>query len=334
MLLRYRLDQVLFWVFTIFFHAYTRMSLISLVGWKHFLVEVVVRNSLLAGAVYIMLHYTLPHVFQQRFKAIFLLVTAIFFYVLLKTIHDVYLYEFVLTDFSVGRFDRAFYNFSIVLFYLAFATTLHLSREWYVQREKMRAMEMDRLQTELQYLRAQMNPHFLFNSINTIYFQIDKQNTTARETLEKFSDLLRYQLYECGDATIAIEKEIHYLSNYIQLQKLRLSESHQVQLQVEDTLNNFSIVPLILVPFIENAFKHVSHHAYKPNEIEVTIVRNEARLQLRVINTIEQSPAKPVGGIGLANVKRRLDLIYGDRYRLDIQSDADRFFVTLEIPIQ
>ena len=334
MLLRLRIDHILFWVFTVFFHAYTRLGLIPQAGWEQFVLEVLVRNGLLAGAVYVTLGYTVPEVSKHRLKAILALGIAILCYVILKTTHDIYLYEFTLGDTSAGRWDRAFYNFSIVLFYLAFATTLYLSREWYVQREKMRLLEMERLQTELQYLRAQINPHFLFNSINTIYFQIDKQNSVARETLEKFSDMLRYQLYECGDATIAIEKEIHYLNNYIQLQKLRLNESHTVQFNVDSTLANFSIAPLLLVPFIENAFKHVSHNAGKPNEIQVIISRAEVHLHLRVYNTVESPQLQQQGGIGLKNVTRRLDLIYGDRYRLDIQSHSDHFMVNLEIPIQ
>src|SRR6185436_2346140 len=109
---------------------------------------------------------------------------------------------------------------------------LQLSREWYMQRELIRRIEVEKLNTELDYLKAQMNPHFLFNSINTIFFQINKENTEARETLGKFSDMLRYQLYECNGPSIAVEKELAYLKNYVDLQKLRRDRKDVIEFTV------------------------------------------------------------------------------------------------------
>ena len=102
--------------------------------------------------------------------------------------------------------------------------------------ELIRKIELEKLNTELEYLKAQINPHFLFNSLNTVFFQIDKQNTAARETLSKFSDMLRYQLYECNGKEIAIEKEIQYLKNYVELQRLRKDEHHDIQFTFSEEL--------------------------------------------------------------------------------------------------
>ncbi|MBN8578720.1 MAG: histidine kinase [Cytophagales bacterium] len=330
----YRLDHILFWTLTVIFHGYTRLPWIHKAGLNQFMVELIVRNGLLACAIYLTISVAIPHLTNGK-KAVGILgiVVALCLYVLGKNAHDVYFYGYVMGDPErLHFFYNTFYNFSIVTFYLAFATTLYLSKLWYLQREKMRQIEMEKLNTELEYLRAQINPHFLFNSINTIYFQIDKQNTHARETLEKFSEMLRYQLYECTSETIAIEREIHYLQNYVALQKLRLGQ-HQVELKTDESLQNFFIPPLVLIPFVENAFKHVSHFTNKPNEIKIELLRKEKNLNFNCFNTTETVIAKSNGGIGLKNVARRLELLFGGTATLKVERTENAYTVSLQIPI-
>jgi len=230
--------------------------------------------------------------------------------------------------------EQHLYNLSILLFYLGFATALHLSKQWWAQQELIRKIEMEKLSTELQYLKAQINPHFLFNSINTIYFQIDKQNTGARETLSKFSDMLRYQLYECNGHEIPVEKEIGYLKNYVELQKLRKDENYSIEFSCSDELKNFTLPPLLLVPFVENAFKHVSHFMDKENVIKIEVGKAGNFFRFNVMNTkdIVQKTSEN-GGIGLKNVKRRLELSYKDKYLLDIQDTPEHFSVNLELHV-
>ncbi|MER3498408.1 MAG: hypothetical protein C4308_07125 [Chitinophagaceae bacterium] len=115
-----------------------------------------------------------------------------------------------------------------------------------------------------------MNPLFLFNSLNSVYFLIDKSNVQAREALHKFSDMLRYQLYECNDDKISIEKEISYLKDYVDLQKLRRGPEDEIELVCSETVKGFSIEPLLLIPFVENSFKHLSHYsAGKKNQVKL-----------------------------------------------------------------
>lgn len=332
---RYRLDHILFWVLTVLFHGYTRLSWIDKVGVEQFIFELIVRNGLLACAVYITIGFSIPQFTNGKKTGLGLLwlATAILIYVMGKNAHDTYFYGAVLDDPERwDLFHNTFYNLSIVLFYLAFASTLYLSKQWYLQRERMRQVEMEKLNAELAYLRAQINPHFLFNSINTIYFQIDKQNTAARETLEKFSEMLRYQLYECAEASIAIEKEIQYLKNYITLQKLRLGGRYIVLLQTSNDLKGYAIPPLLLIPFIENAFKHISHFTDKTNEIKIELMKSGEALRFEVTNTTEATQPSEQGGIGLKNVIRRLDLLYGKQYTLNVRQTPGAYSVTLEIP--
>src|SRR5690606_22905121 len=119
----------------------------------------------------------------------------------------------------------------------------------------IRKMELEKVNAELEYLKAQVNPHFLFNSINTIYFQIDRHNELARNSLSGFSDMLRYQLYECNGTEIGIEKEIRYLKNYVSLQRMRKDENYLIFFEEHGDLTGFNVPPLLLIPFVENAFK-------------------------------------------------------------------------------
>jgi LytS/YehU family sensor histidine kinase len=290
---------------------------------------------LLAVSIYIVIRFVIPKLATGKkiISSLLILLGVITCYVLGKDAHDQYLYGSVIGDSEKSFLSNSLYNFSIVLFYLAFASALHLSKEWYLQQELIRKMEVEKLSTELEYLRAQINPHFLFNSINTIYFQIDKQNNAARETLNKFSDMLRYQLYECNADNIEIEKEVKYLDSYVNLQRLRMGGNFKIDFGAEN-LNHFNIPPLLLIPFVENAFKHVSNYVEKNNKISIHLTKERNEFKFSVINTIDSTtPESENGGIGLKNVKRRLELLYGDRYRLDIQKSSETFSVSLEIPI-
>lgn len=335
-LFRYKLDHILFWTLTVGFHAYTHAGLIDQAGFGQFVLELLVRDGLLAMVVYTNLLVIIPKLNQQKKYgvSILLIVISLMFYVALKNLHDVYLYGNILNNPArQSFFHNSFYNFSIVIFYLAFATTLHLSKQWYLQKELIRKIELEKLNTELEYLKAQINPHFLFNSLNTVFFQIDKQNTVARETLSKFSDMLRYQLYECNGKEIAIEKEIQYLKNYVELQKLRKDEHYDIRFTHSEELKNFTVSPLLLLPFIENAFKHVSHFTDRKNIITIELKKSENQFQLIVFNTKDAKPTSVNGGIGLRNVQRRLELLYSNRHDLTVTEQPETFRVQLTLAL-
>jgi two-component system LytT family sensor kinase len=333
---KYKLDHILFWALTIFFHGYTRLGYIVKLGFGQFVLEVVLRNTLLAIVIYITLLVVIPRLTNGKIlSAMSILLGTLLFYIAVKNAHDVYLFGYVMENPErTNFFYNTLYNSSIVLFYLAFATALYLSKQWSQQRSHIRKIELEKVNTELEYLKAQINPHFLFNSINTIYFQIDKQNTSARETLSKFSDMLRYQLYECNGHEIPVEREIDYLKNYVELQRLRKDENYTIEFSSSDDMKNFTLPPLLLVPFVENAFKHVSNFSDRPNVIRVNLGKTGNFFRFSVFNTKDNSQrASENGGIGLKNVKRRLELSYQDRYLLDIQNTPEHFTVNLELHV-
>jgi len=331
---KYKFDHFIFWTAAIAFHMYTRLELFKEAGLGQFTLEIVIRTILLTTLIYFNWLFLIPRYAQQK-KIIaytFLAIGSLLVYALLKNVHDLYLYGYVLNDESRrSLFYNIYYNFSIGLFYLSFYVAIQLSKEWYFQRELIRQMEIEKLSSELEYLKAQINPHFVFNSINTIYFQIDKQNTRARESLSAFSEMLRYQLYECNGKEIAIEKEMVYLQNYISLQRMRKDDNYTISFVVDENVRGFTISPLLFIPFIENAFKHISHHSYE-NEIRIRIAKQNDAVELYVFNTkeskaIEEGPH----GIGLKNVKRRLELLYENRHELTIDDKSDSYEVRLTL---
>ncbi|HEY5823842.1 MAG TPA: histidine kinase, partial [Cyclobacteriaceae bacterium] len=195
-------------------------------------------------------------------------------------------------------------------------------------------LEKQRLESELQYLKAQVNPHFLFNAINSVYFLIKKNPDVAAETLIKLSDLLRFQLYDCLDDKIPIEKEMEYLKNFVALEKIRKGEKIQVELIIGEGMSGFRIAPFMLIPFLENAFKHVSTSSERENKIIIQFNRVDNQFTASFFNTSDNLKRNEVGGIGLKNVKRRLELLYAHKHELVIKEEANTYSVNLSMAIE
>jgi two-component system, LytTR family, sensor kinase len=334
--LKYNVDHILFWLATVGFHMFTKAPLIQRAGIEHFILETIIRNALLGAVIYLNLLYLIPRIAQKGKIVLYtlLLTASLAGYVLLKNAHDVYLYGYILDDPSQQPFlANTYYNFSIAFFYLAFSVALYLSKEWYIQRTLIRQMQIEKLNAELDYLKAQINPHFVFNSLNTIYFQIDRQNEAARTSLSNFSEMLRYQLYECNGFEIPIEKELTYIKSYVAMQQTRKDGNYVIAVTQSEDLKGFSICPLLLIPFIENSFKHVSHFS-SVNEIRISLTRDENHFHLTVYNTKDDRKLNGNHkGIGLVNVKRRLELLYPHRHELIIDDKSNAFEVKLSLRI-
>ena len=201
-------------------------------------------------------------------------------------------------------------------------------------QQQMEALEKDRVKNELDYLKAQINPHALFNSLNTIYGYIDKNNQTARNVLLQFSELLRYQLYDCSAEKVSLVKEIGYIKNYIDFQRLRKDDNLEVYTTFSGIDPSLKIAPLLLVVLAENAFKFVSSFADKGNRITITITLENTIVKTSFINTTELQQNTGItssGGIGISNLKRRLALLYPEKHELAISHTADIYETHLNI---
>ena len=220
------------------------------------------------------------------------------------------------------------------------AMSIRLTGTWIRSKRRQQELEKEKLDTELKFLKSQMNPHFLFNTINSIFVLIHKNPKMASESLAKFSDLLRYQLYECNEHQIPLTQELRYVYNYIELQKLRQDHNYlDVRVNMmEYSTGDLTIAPFVLIPFIENAFKHVSQRNDHSNWIAMDLSFNEKQLFFKIANSVSTTHAAATeavrySGIGLTNVKRRLDLVYPGAYQLMIRQDADRYEVKLELTL-
>jgi len=222
------------------------------------------------------------------------------------------------------------------------AMSIKLAKNWLQTQRRQQLLEKEKLETELKFLKNQFNPHYLFNTINSIFFLIHKNPDRASASLAKFSELLRYQLYECNDLQISLDKETGYLENFIELEKLRQNNNMEISVNLNHTRDNDAVIaPFILMTFVENAFKHVSKHTDKPNWIKIELLLRRQQLQLIVCNSSapgERTAIPYYGGIGLENVQRRLDLIYPGKYQLDVENKGEifetRLVLQLTAPVQ
>ncbi len=234
-------------------------------------------------------------------------------------------------------FGRVLLNSFINIFIWVQAITwARLAWDKVKSRQHLAAVEKENTQHELNFLKAQVNPHFLFNSLNSIYGHIDRNNKTARNILVKFSEMLRYQLYECSADKVNMGKELQYIRNYVTLQQYRKEEDLVVDLSLDETLSQLDIAPLLLIVFIENAFKYVSSFEQKENKIVISLARQNNTLQCYVFNTVDSHGSHTFeshGGIGISNVKRRLEILYPGKHRLQIAGNENTYEVNLQIDL-
>lgn len=203
------------------------------------------------------------------------------------------------------------------LFFMLLSTSVYVISMNFTTREHRKSLENEKLNAELAFLKSQINPHFLFNSLNNIYSLAYQKSDKTPEAVLKLSEIMRYMLYESNEETVLLEDEINYLQNYIELQKLRFKEKVYVDLQIAIDKAGHHIMPLLLISFLENAFKHgVSTDVKKP--IRLTIKVKDSRLHFRAENAKNQQNKDQTKGVGLTNLKRRLQLGYPERHTINV----------------
>lgn len=195
-------------------------------------------------------------------------------------------------------------------------------------------LERDNLKMELEILKSQISPHFLFNTLNSIYRLAEKGEPSTPNTIMKLSNMLRYLLYQTNDDKIFLAKEIQFLNDYLDFIQIRFGDSVNLNINIAKIREPYRIIPLMLLPFIENAIKHGPDRSRSDAWIDVSLAIEDGILRFVVANGVNKnSPEPPKGGIGLKNVKRRLDLRYKDRYKLNMTDKLSSYSVVLEIEL-
>lgn len=334
-LIKYKLHHLFFWmlVFGIWYFLRYEDYRLPATAFKVTLIKVVD----LAFMVYITNYIFIPYLLYRKKYVLF--VIAFVLLILTSSVIKMNILANVMNapqllslsgNLKARIYDNVLPHFFLVIAGAAIKLMVDNSR----LQQRMAETAKEKAEAELNFLKSQINPHFLFNSLNSVYFLIDKNNVEARESLHKFSDMLRYQLYEMNDLRIPIEKEIRYLQDYVDLQKLRKDEKYNVSFKYSSQVKGFSIEPLLLIPFVENAFKHVSAHDNKTDFVNIGMERSNGYFVFSAENSTERiKPTDPYSGIGLQNVKRRLELLYPDRHELIIEDKSDSYRIQLKLKI-
>lgn len=290
-----------------------------------------VRIFLAMMIVYFNLYFLVPvFLLKNRWRE-YILFTII-------TIQIYVLIDFMMTYSTIWRehLEEASYTpFSFILSDASWlATTLgtavgiNIFKRFLKNQKRIKKLEKTNIETELAYLKEQINPHFLFNALNNIYVQTRKRPTEASESVLTLSDLLRYQLYDCAKDKVSLQNEVNYLKNYLAIDRMRKDEE-SLQFEVRGDVKGVEVAPFIFIPFIENAVKH-GVTIDKPPYIHILLDIQEEQIIFEVKNS---KPAKKIehasGGIGMGNVKRRLNLLYPESHNLIIQDRQDFYKVRL-----
>ncbi|MDR1023830.1 MAG: histidine kinase [Prevotellaceae bacterium] len=224
------------------------------------------------------------------------------------------------------------YHFLVVF---TVSTGLKAVSQWYVEKQRLQELERSMVQAELSFLKSQIHPHFLFNSLNSIYYLALSKDDKAPEAILSLSDFLRFVTTESNHSRIPMEKEIKMLEEYLRLQNLRTSEKLELKVQVDGDFRSHTIMPLTFIPFVENAFKY-GVSAYRSCFIHISATLEGGRLRFAcdnsTISKLKSSSAST--GVGLENIRKRLELAYAGRYSLEIKAEDMAYRVKLQIDLE
>ena len=333
---KYKLHHVFFWMLVFALWFYLRYQDYTT---KRIAAEItLLKVTDLALLVYLTNYILIPRLLYKKkyidFVGAFIILIVASSLVKVYTIGEI-LHQPRLFSLS-GNLKARLYENVISDFFLVLAgAAFRLVFDYIQVQQRLAEVAKEKAETELNFLKSQINPHFLFNSLNSVYFLINKDNPEARNALHKFSEMLRYQLYEMSGDKIPVEKEINYLKDYVDLQQLRKDEKYSVQFNYAPDVKEFFIEPLLLIPFVENAFKHISHNNDKTNFVKLDMSRSNGTFLFTVENSREtgQPVTEKKGGIGLKNVKRRLELLYPGKHELKIDETDQTFSVKLNLQV-
>ena len=222
----------------------------------------------------------------------------------------------------------------VVFFYLWSSTQIRIMIDWFRNVEIQKDLENQRLTAELSMLKLQVSPHFLFNTLNNIYSLAFQQRPQAPEAILKLSDIMRYMLYEANAEKVSLQKEITYVENFIDLQKLRLRHT-EVRFNISGNYRGKQITPMLLLPLVENSFKY-GVSAKEPSVISIDLSVEDNCLIFTTENKVfqQKAPKRPEeGGIGLSNTRKRLEFMYPKKHQFKAEAEGDMFLTRLEIEL-
>jgi two-component system LytT family sensor kinase len=337
------MKHCLFWGFILALHIFRsgqRTIDPSRPEFKALVVEHTLMLPLLIMTSYFFAYYLMPASFSTR-KFTRLILYALCAGTVAIMLMRLILYFYIIPVFYAvpGNPSAGFWNFNLAkyLFYIFSTVAIVLMIRYASMMRKMERernqLEKQNLAGELALLRSQVNPHFLFNTLNNINALVSRDPERTSRSIVRLSNIMRYMLHEAANERVSLAKEVEYLNSYIELLSLRIDRTDYIKFIVTGKPDNIMIPPMLFIPFVENAFKHGLKDADPPGiVINLDIVKKEIRF--RVENLIKPASVGNIPahhGIGLANLKRRLGLLYPGRHKLEVNSDGFKFICSLEI---
>jgi sensor histidine kinase YesM len=329
------LMHVGFWIFWLFRTFY---DIVSLYGWgPGELLFMLVYTATQVPMMYFHLYFLVPRLLNRK-RYVFYAISTI---VLVISYSYVNYSLLTLIPESISSEGLVFYIKSLNprydifegLFTLVITYSIKYAGQVRSTQTRLLQLQRDNLTLELNALKAQINPHFLFNTLNNIYSLALRKSDKAPDIVLKLSDMMRYVLYECNSGPVPVEKEIQFVSNYIELERIRHGNQASISYSLTGNPEESRIEPLLLIPIVENCFKHGINAQMKNGFVNIHLNVLKGMLQLEVANSvpINGNSFREKGGIGLDNVKKRLELIYPDKHKLEITALPHSYKVDLEL---
>lgn len=309
------------------------------IGWWFTYTNELVNLVFFAAIVYFNLLYLIPTYLAKNRAFVYLLLLAIVVALItpLKIIVFYAKFSGLPVEYRASLVANQ-YTFFLANGLIALASTiLKIITDWFRQQQERQQLLTQNMQSELRFLRSQINPHFLFNTLNSLYALTLKKSDKAPEIVLKLSEIMRYMLYECNEKRVMLAKEVQYIRNHLDLERLRLPPNMDIIFFVDGEVNDQQIAPLMFIPFIENAFKHglanhisdgFCHIRLKIDDRQVVFFIENSKPDRFVIQEFRRG-----GGIGLANIRQRLKLLYPDNHELKINDDPMAYSVELKIEL-
>jgi len=295
-------------------------------------------------AAYFVLYYVIPRFFLQKKYVAATVITAltILLAALLQRVLDYHyfypMYHHEWMSGGVFNIPKILKNTLSIYPAVALAAFIKITKYFYSEESKSLELQQQKLQAELNFLKGQIHPHFLFNTLNNLYALTLKKSENSPEVVLKLSELLSFMLYECNSRTVPLSKELKLIENYIALEKIRYDDRLTITHEIEGDISKNKIPPMLLLPFVENAFKHGTSDSIDEVWVNISIKVDGESLHLSVENSngydsIEKNEFEYQKGIGLTNVKRRLELLYEDNYSLETKDAEDQYSVSLHVEL-
>jgi Histidine kinase len=235
--------------------------------------------------------------------------------------------------FSWSRFVSTLWD---QMSFMIFTGMIKFAADWFALENKKKELENQKLNAELNYLKAQINPHFLFNTLHNLNYLTQTKSEEASAVVIKLSNIMRYMIYDSNKKVVPLFKEIDYIKDYLDLERIRLNNQFEIEFDITEANDQIEIAPLILIPFIENAFKHGVSDKYPESWVKMKLKSTSKEMSMRVSNSVfeDNSTEGEASGFGLKNVQQRLELSYPNRFSLDINEAKNEYNVDLKLQLE